>query len=722
MNILICGKNTLYFRNLAERLKREKNEIHYISGSKASEKVGNAVFQQFDFEYTNSNIGRIVKSTKPEVAVLLGATDRNFAWRNPIDDAISFVSGMSSLIMAAKGAGARKIVFVSSVSVFENNEGDLTCRTKPEASSPMNDAFLQVEHICRSVADENTEVVILRLPKETGYVDSASEEDFCLTAAKQYVEGQKLAYRPENLHASMYYADTVDAIIKTVNYSGEGEKNIFQMQGVVFSEQEYIDALQKTELSSYPFEPEADTKHAPVIPAYTDLKETDEETLGFGTRFGVDEIAEKMCKACLSYKKKAEKKKERRLQVLPLIESIVAAILVTVLTYFLRQTWVGDNFSLFTLYALLFGAVYGTTHGLLAGVLATVGTLIIQWNDVGLLATLENYVFFLVFLHLILVGVIAGYMRDKYVRKTTTVTEERNYLAQEVADLTRINDSNIYVKNVYEKRLVGYENSLPRLYELTSQLDYMEPENVIFHANIVAQQLLEVEDVAIYLSSNKSNFFRLHAANSERAISCGKSIKYDEDFFLYAPFELKEIYRNTSLEEDKPSFAGAVMDGDRISAIIMVWTRDVHKINQYECDMLAIVCRLIEKSMLRAGLYDEATREESYIPETRIMNEESFLKHFLNYEDGRKQGVFSYTLLRMVSGSSDALTAQRLLRDSDVLGVANETLYILLPFSNEAESEHVVSRFREEGLEVVRVDGNELLTASKALTAEAETA
>ena len=121
MNILICGQNTPYLQSLAGRLKREKNEIHYISGSKASDKVGRVVFQQFDFEYTNANIGRIVKSAKPDVMILLGATDRNFTWRNPVDDAMTFVSGMSSLLMAAKGAGVRRIIFVSSLTVFENN-------------------------------------------------------------------------------------------------------------------------------------------------------------------------------------------------------------------------------------------------------------------------------------------------------------------------------------------------------------------------------------------------------------------------------------------------------------------------------------------------------------------------------------------------------------------------------------------------------------------------
>ena len=707
MNILICGKNTLYLKSLAERLKREKNEIHYISGSKAAEKVGRAVFQQFDFEYTNPNIVRIVKSAMPEVMILLGATDRNFTWRNPEDDAMTFVSGMSSLMMAAKGAGVRKIIFISSITVFENNRGKISCDTEPDASSSMNDAFVQVENLCRTITDKNTEAVILRLPPETGYYSESAVNDFCLLLARNYLRGEKIHYFPEAAHATIYYMDAIDAIMKMVSIPSDEEKKIYQLQGIVFTEQEYIDALSNTELKKGEnFEAEEDKSASD--PVYTNLYESDEETLGFRIRFQIPEIAEKICGVLSTHQKETEEKKKEKLHVLPVIEAIVAAVIVTVITYFLRKTWVGDSFSLFTLYALLFGAVYGTTYGLFTGVLATIGTLIIQWQDVGLINTIENYSFFLCFLQFILVGVIAGYMHDKYIRKTTTITEERNYLAAEVSDLTRINDNNIYVKNIYEKRLVGYANSLPRLYEMTSQLDYMEPENVIFHATKVTQELLEVEDVAIYMSSQKSSYFRLNAANSERAASCGKSFKYDEKCFLFNAFEQREIYKNKTMDLDKPSFAGAVMDEDRINAIIMVWTRDLHKINQYECDMLAIVCRLIEKSIHRADIYNDAVRTESYLGTGRIMKEEVFLNRFRNFEEGRKQGVFSYTLLRLERRGLDTKMAQRLTRDTDILGGVNRELYILLPFSNEEDAQHVKGRFANNGMTAVTVQPEEM--------------
>ena len=761
MNILICGKNTLYTKSLAERLKREKNEIHYISGSKAAEKIGSAVFQQFDFEYTNPNIGRIVKSAKPDVMILLGSSDRNYSWRNPSDDAMTFVAGMSALMMAGKGCKVKRIIFVSSIDVFENNTGVTDPETPPQASSPMYDAFFQAENLCRNFADEDTEIDILRLPQVTGFNDENALNDYCLIAARTYLGKSTITYTPGQVRSTMFYLDAVDAIIKLLNLEEKNGRHVFQLQGVTFTEEEFAEALSKTNWNRHfraasPGRPSKNSfaqspaptfaeipstavNDAPTSPPSADeispetgnrilrkavfgqspgdaeaadytaghLTSSDEAVIGSSPRYGLHEIADKLCKACMIYKKQEEKGPGAKLHVLPMIEAVAAAALVTLVTYFLRKTWVGDSFSIFTLYSILFGAVYGTTYGLLAGLLSTVGTLIIQWNDAGLINTLENYVFFLCFLQFVLAGVIAGYMRDKFARKTNTLTEEKNYLAAEVADLTRINDNNIYVKNVYEKRLVGYENSLPRLYELTSQLDYMEPEKVIFHAAKVTRELLEVEDVAIYMAGRNSRYFRLNAATSEKATICGKSFKYDEEAFLFSAFEQKEIYRNNKMDETKPVFAGAVMEEDNINAIIMVWTGDIHKINQYESDMLAIVCRLIQNSMSRANLYMEATRSDSYIEGTRIVRQERFLQQYYNFSDGRRQEVFDFSMLKIEDENADRETVQKMIRDTDVLGEVEGMLYIMLPFSNDHDAGFVINRFAGAGINVSLIPAEE---------------
>ena len=681
--------------------------------------MGSSVFQQFNFEYSNPNIGRIVKSARADVMVLLGSSDKNYAWRNPGDDAMTFVAGMSSLLMAARGAGVKRVIYISSIEVFEHNTGEPGIMTEPDVTSPMLDAFVHVENLCRDFEDEEMEIDVLRLPPVTGYYDNNTLNDYCLNTVMRCFYNDRFSYCPERMHTAIHFQDAADAVIKLINIENKEKKQLLQVQGVAFSEQDVMDAIGKTEWSgARTAGKEKAKKNEYYAPAH--LAQSDEEFLKSRPRHDIDEIIAHLCTAFEKHKKEEEKGTSKRLHILPLIEALAAAVLVTVITYFLRQTWVGDHFSFFILYALLFGGVYGTVYGLLSGLLATIGTLVIQWHDAGLIQTLENYYFFLYFLQFILVGVIAGYMHDKYIRKTTSLTEERNYLAAEVNDLTRINDNSIYVNNVYEKRLVGYENSLPRLYEMTSRLDYLESENVIFQAALVTQELLEVEDVAIYMSSQRSKFFRLSAATSERAMGCGKSYKYDEEAFVYNAFEQREIFKNKEMKKEQPSFAGCVMDEDRITSIIMVWTRDIHKINQYECDMLAIVCRLIENAMLRANTYLDAIRHESYIEGTRIMKEEYFLHHYMNFLEGSRMGVFSYSLLYLAPDESDVEKVQKLTRDSDILGMVGDAIYVLLPFANKSDSVFVSKRFVDAGMSIVPVEMDHLKDKKPSVLSEGE--
>ena len=224
----------------------------------------------------------------------------------------------------------------------------------------------------------------------------------------------------------------------------------------------------------------------------------------------------------------------------------------------------------------------------------------------------------------------------------------------------------------------------------------------------MARELLEVEDVAIYMSSQRSSYFRLSAATSEEATVCGKSFKYDENAFLFPAFEQREIYKNNRMDENCPSFAGAVMEESRVNAIIMVWTKNLHKVNQYECDMLAIVCRLIESSMIRANRYLDAVRHENYIEGTRILKEGPFLESYHHYLEGSSQGVFHFSLLYLAPEEADTDAVQRMTRDTDVLGMAGGAVYILLPFANEGDSAFVVKRFAEAGMNVVSVPKEQL--------------
>ena len=552
------------------------------------------------------------------------------------------------------------------------------------------------------------EVIVLRLPQVTGFYDPAMINDYCLAQTQQYLIRGTLTCHPGRKHFAMLYNDAVEAVMDLMAVPEGKDKKIYQLQGVSFTEKQFAGALIKLgwnkkaqiEEVNEAAELENETPRSEII------LRTDEDDLAFSVRYGLYDIVRRLCKASAKYHKEEEQKVESRFRILPFIEAIAGAVLVTFLTILISNTWVGEGISLFMIYVVLFGAVYGTAYGLFAGVLATAGMFVVKMGTDGFVGTLENYTFFLCFLEFVLIGVIAGYMHDKFKRKNTILEEDKTYLSTEVNDLTTINDNNIYIKNAYEKRLVRYENSLARIYEMTSQLDMMEPHKLIFQTAKVTADIMGVDDVAVYFSAQNDDFFRLLAATSKTAMQCGKSLRYDEDSFMFRNFEQREIYKNSSMQEGLPTFAGGVFQDDRINAIVMIWTKDLRKINLYESNMFALLCRLIEKSMDRAELYDNSIKRDNYINDTDVLNEDAYTLIKATYKEGRKQNMVEYTELAADPAYHELSDFGNYVRETDVLGLKEGRVYILLPFSTSEEAEIVVRRYESHGIyaEIVKED------------------
>ena len=295
-------------------------------------------------------------------------------------------------------------------------------------------------------------------------------------------------------------------------------------------------------------------------------------------------------------------------------------------------------------------------------------------------------------------------MRDKYRRKNLDLNDENAYYAGEVRDLTRINDSNVYVRNLFEKRLMGYRNSLAKIYEITSQLDFMESRKILFHAVQVCAQILDTPHVAVYISSGNTGFFRLVAAGSKQARQMGKSIRYDENSFMYRALSQKEIYQNRQFDGSCPTFAGAVYRSESPIVIVMVWMEEIEQVNLYNSNMLAVLCRLLESSVHRAVLYEESIHNDSYLPGTRILHEDAFRQVVQTYEEGRLQGLLEYVLLRVKADQSQWERIARLVRDTDVLGDVHGDIYVLLSNSDKNDAHFVMERFAKNNFHLEEVE------------------
>jgi len=456
------------------------------------------------------------------------------------------------------------------------------------------------------------------------------------------------------------------------------------------------------------------------LPEQVELKNSENESLGladfkagrleesgFYLRRKLEQSIDEICRVITEEKILHEKKKKKiegkNKWVFSLIETLVLFALAYFLTLVTDGTWVGDVVNFYIIYVVLIAVTHGMTQTLLASMLSIFGnvTFIISKHGVqGIVGNLEPYAWIL---QLLIIGALVAYMRDKYKVGLRDAKEDIKYLNEELIEINEINESNVYIKDIYEKRLISYKNSLSRLYDVTTALDFLEPQKVIFQATSVISRLMECNDIAIYIGNGKSKYYRLAAATSEHSKQLGKSFALEEKTDIFQALLEKDIYRNKGLVDKMPTMAGATYNNNMITAIIMVWTDTLEGSTMYQINLLSILCRLIERSILRAYDFMDALADESFYTNSTIMKSEAFIKQYEIYKEGKEQGLLDYSILNLVlseNKTKETKLASKLIRDTDYIGVVGKKVKILLTSTNSEETNAVIKRFQDNKLKV----------------------
>lgn len=703
MNILICSKNSAFCSQIIQRLKKERHEIYLITGSTGTaspEQEKSGAFQEYRFSYSNEYLSRIMRNANPDLLLILGAFDPLYSWRDEQKQSIEYISGMTNLLMAAKNSGVERVVYLSTLDVFEGNAQEVLDRaTAPVPESLRLRTLVRAEALCSEFSDEEMQIAVVRLPLVYGASEKLQSRDVCLRMVSEYLEDGQIQCRPFDEHTAMYLGDAVEVVCTLAKT--ETLQPLYQLKGHTFSEDWLAQELLSMNLKEGACVLKEEGEALPNPAAR--VADTQEEELHFRMRYSMQEGIHKLCETCLQVQRKAQKQEKKEKSFwsnwgLPVLESVLLFLVIHIVSLLLHNTWVGENLNLYVLYVLAIAVTYGTGHALFATVLGAGAQLSLFVMDHSLSAVLTDYGFFIGVLQMLVIGVMGGYMRDKYKRKNQDLADENAYLSSELSDITRINDSNLVVKDIYEKRLVSYKNSLAKIYEITSELDFMESRKVIFRAVHVISQLMEMKDVAIYISSRHSSFFRLAAASTQLAASAGKSLRFDENSYLYSALSQREVYQNQRMEEGKPTFAGGVYEDEAVTAIVMVWTNELEKINLYQSNLLVLLCRLIEKAIHRAVLYEESVYQNSYLEGGRIMKEDAFKTVIETFREGKSQGLLSYTLLEVELAGKQPSVIEKLVRDTDVIGMLEGKPCVLLANSSVQDAQFVVKRFEENGV------------------------
>ena len=683
-------------------MKKEKHDIFVITGSEKArrEKPRSGVFQEYNFSYRSKNIGTIMKNVQADVLLIMGICDTKFTWQDINQESVRYLTSITNILMSAKEAGIKQVIYCSSLGIYDGCEDEVIDKdTDFEANSILMQTVIQTEYMC---AEQNIpgefEICVIRYPEVYGDYKTHNC-NICTRLMETFFTSTEMEIEAGRQHRVLYVNDAVDVLMR-VFLCKEREKN-YLIPGTVYTERQLIDAVKTVIPGRETRINEAVYKTIP-LPGIADPHL---ERLGIYEKYSLEDGLRELFKIYEKEKnleiKEEKKKSVIKDKLIPLLENVGLFLLMTLLTYLLKDTWFGSIADLYLIYVVIIAVVYGCAHALFATLL----TLLAKIGEILITGGAFDYAAFTGILQVLVIGVVVGHMRDKYRRKNGDLEDEKKYYQSELVDMTRIYDGNRYVKEIYEKRIVNYENSMVRVYEASSQLDFWEPQKVIFQAVDVARELMGIDDVAIYITGSNTGYLRLAAASSEEARQMGKSIHADENFFMGRQLVERTVYRNRDLESSLPSYACGIYDRENLNAIIMLWTKDLTKINLYESNMLALICRLIEASMNHAATYWNRLANQ-YIEGTNVLKEEEFDKMYQICQEGSKQNKLEYTALRVPGpylqsrGAEGYTQIASLIRQTDIIGERDGDICILLMNTNEKEADYVIQRFQNAGVRV----------------------
>ena len=707
IKVLLCGSYGGAFQvKLCHRLKKEKQEVFVLSNDSIEEKKNSSVFQEYRFAYDSESVMNVMTSILPDVVVFCGALDATYHWQEEVTESVDYVAGVMNVLTCAMAVNTKKFLYLSSLGVFSGNtEKKITEAVVPVPITQQERAILQGERLCLSVSGNtaDTKVSVVRMPQVYGVCEKKTEQSVCDEIANMVCDGKKPESNQNEEDYLMYLDDALDAVYKVITAEQKEAQKIFHIvpQAGVRPEAiaEYFEKLHNDEK-----DPLLDKTDEKVRFTFTTQKE-----LGFSEKYSLEEGLATFFKQYIEIpREKAEKvtqeqKREKRSIFRPLLETILVFIMVQLFISFTADAAFHSVIDIYLIYVLAVAVVLGVIPSTIAVILSIVGKYYMLFLSNHTVSIFTEYTNYLWILQIFSLSVLVGYLKDWYSKSVDEMKRENAFLKEENASLRSINDSNVEVKDVYEKRLVNYKDSYAKVYEIVSQLDDLESKSILFKAAKVVASFMESKDVAIYAYEGNGGFCRLMASTSEFARQKGKSLLLKDYPEVLERLNNKKIYMNRTFEENMPMFAACTYSGDVMEVVIMVWSMELENVNLHQSNLLSMLTRTMERSTQRAFRYMESVKNSTYIDGTNVMESDAFCSMLDIYCAGEAEGVLEFSVLEVISyqGEEEQLydSLSHLTRGTDYLGVGTDgKIYILLTNSNESESAWVMKRCDERNI------------------------
>lgn len=718
MNILLIGGAGHLINNLIIKLNKEGHRISLLTGDRYGKASYQHAFEKYNFPYESDSLKEIFESVRPELTVFMGAYDTNFKWTGEgvEREAVRFSNSLMNILMAYSQYTEGRFLYLSTQEVYGGSYPENIGESEPVSPEGIPGmVWSQGEELCENYRKNcGRDIIVLRLDHVYGIPENRRDaRDILSRMCLEALENKRITVQEDHVFSLLYVTDAVEFVHRLAMCS-EHRYSVYNLSSMrEMTETSLADMICQVWEEPLELIP-VQGQESRVILADT-LYESE-----FGNPFFC-EVQDTVKKITVQIKKKShlflnggeedkplgDKIKDKAGWLLKTLLPFAENLILFIPFFMLNNRAVGSeyfaNLDFYLLYVLLFAIVYGQHQATLSSVLSVAGYCFRQMYDRSAFEVMLDANTYVWIAQLFILGLVVGYMRDQITKLKQESQSEREFLDMQLVDIQDINSSNVRVKAALETQIVNQNDSVGKIYSITSALDQYSPEEVLFYAAEMLGKLLKSKDVAIYTVSNRA-YARLFSSTSPKARQLGSSIQYTNMGELYETLMQRKVFINRRMEEHYPLMANAIFENEEMQMIIMVWGIPWERMTLGQANQLVVISALIQNAVLRANRYLVALEEQRYVAGTQTLKTEAFQTLVKAYLTARNRGLTECTLLAVKVEQNDYMEAAKLLtgklRQSDYIGTLEDgRLYTLLANTNSGDAEYVIRRFAELGYE-----------------------
>ena len=393
--------------------------------------------------------------------------------------------------------------------------------------------------------------------------------------------------------------------------------------------------------------------------------------------------------------------------VVPFVENVVGALLTLGVTHLQGGTPV--NPIIYVDFAFIYIGCMGLLYGKQQALLATGFSLVILvrsllgqgWDLVALLYSPPE---FLHFVSYFFTAVLTGYFADREAFRQRADGRVKRRLQYRVSFLENLFKESVAIKDRLYRQIINSDDSIGRLYRITSRLDSVETENLYTQTAAVTAEILSVKDVVVYVVGEGGYYLRQKVRLGSETSRMPRSLRVEDYPYLQEMLKEKKIFVNRSLIKGLPDLAAPISYGGRVIAVLQVYHLDFEQWSLYEQNLLSITVRLVSSSLGRAHAWEQETAGRKYIEGTRILRVEEFRKVIEEFRERRRmQPDYHVTLLPVrFEGENYRELDHKIansIRAEDFIGATADGIALLLPDVAGKTLDMVRERLLKAGIE-----------------------